>query len=921
MSDEKMIVKISQEKRNHGIDLLRIFSMFYVIILHTLGLGGILANLEPGTPQYTILWFVEIWASCAVNIFVIISGYTGFTKEEKKNDWSKLIILSLQVIFYGAGIAILYKFVHPDRVSESTIQDMFFPLTNEVYWFFCAYTGLFIIKPFLNAAVRSLEKNVLNRLMVIVFFFFCCFSMVTNPFRLTEGYSFSWFVILYLIGAALKKSEIERKISIPKALLGIIFLSAGTLLWKIYGSDIHLMNLNFRRDSLISYVSPVTVSAAIFHVLLFTKLRFSRIINRLIAFFAPGAFAVYLINTHPCLWLNEFENRFSEWARLKPIPALIRVLGYAVLFVGASLLLNKIRQFLFAKLRLRPLIYQLLYGPDRMAALRMLTEPAFGTVFALIWLFLFWKCPFGYGNIDESLYLTVPYRVLQWGDGLLVHEWHEFQLSTIPMLPASLLYNLIVPGTERIILNFRLIYTALWGCSALFFYLRLKRLSKTGAAAASLAYLIYAPYGIMAFSYNSMGILFLLNGTVIGITAVHHRKIQYTISGIFLAGAILCCPYLLSLYILLSLATLFSAFRKKDTELKTVWMCITGGAFLVFFVFCAILLSRASIQELLRAIPIVLDDVEHPDRSFLSKTLQYLSSVWHASPVSPFVLSIFFLICLVSRKWKQTADRFFPALCLGTIIWLLTLTVRKTHINYLMLPICMTGMFCRLNSTDRMLHKIFRWIWLPGMIYTYCLNYSSNQGLYAITNAAAVPAFASILISVLYVRSRKQNNKMMWITLCSSLAFMFLFQICSELYLRYTNVFWENGMDDQTVTASAGPEKDIRMTEAHLEEYNRVLAELEPLRNDPEVKRVLFFKLDPVLYLSTEKGIGAFSSWLPGINDHSVSRLDLYYELNPEKIPDAIYIPRENISYLSHFEEMGYQTTETSDENCILRRR
>ncbi|MCC8164300.1 MAG: hypothetical protein LIO86_14340, partial [Lachnospiraceae bacterium] len=33
----------------------------------------------------------------------------------------------------------------------------------------------------------------------------------------------------------------------------------------------------------------------------------------------------------------------------------------------------------------------------------------------------------GYADIDESFYLTVPYRILQ-GDSFLVDEWHLSQL-------------------------------------------------------------------------------------------------------------------------------------------------------------------------------------------------------------------------------------------------------------------------------------------------------------------------------------------------------------------------------------------------------------------------------------------------------------------------------------------------------------
>ncbi len=918
MTATNTAIESNSKKRNYGIDLLRIISMFYIIILHTLGLGGILSALGPGTPRYASLWFLEIWASAAVNIFVIISGYAGFSAENKKTDLSKIIILWLQVVFYGAGIAAIYKLIHPNLISLSTVRNMFFPLGNDVYWFFSAYTGLFIIKPFLDAAVRSIDEKNLYRLMAVVFLAFCCFSMIADPFRLTEGYSFSWFVILYLIGASVKKCRIADRISAWKAFAGIFILTVITLLWKTFGSDIQVMNMRLTRDSLHGYISPLTVVAAVFHVILFSKIRFSGSLSRIITFFASGTFAVYLINTHPCLWLNEFENRFSGWAGLNTGPAVIRILGYSVLFVTASLLIDKVRQFLFEKLGLQQMIRQLIYGPDRQEAMRKMTGPLYAVCFACLWVFLFWKCRIGYGNIDEALYLTVPYRLLKWGDGLLVHEWHEFQISTFPMLPATLLYNRLFPGTERIILNFRLIYTFLWGCSALFFYHRLKRYSKPGASTASLAFMIYAPYGIMAFSYNSMGILFLLNSGIIGMTAVRYKKVQYVISGIFLAGAILCCPYLLALYILFTMTALAAFLRKQSRELQTYWLFATLGAFLLFVIFCAFLLSRAAPQELLRSIPIVLDDVEHPDRSPVGKTFQYFSSIWHASPVSPFIILLAIGACIISRIRRKSTDLCLSVLCLGIIVWLLTLTIRRAHINYLMLPVCLAGFFCRINSNNKSIHQIFRWIWIPGLIYTFCLNYSSNQGLYALTNAATVGAFASILIIAIFLRNSSAASRTRRMILTGSVLLMFMVQIGGELYLRYENVFWENGVSDQTVSPDTGPEKDILMTEYHLEAYNRVLSETEPLRTDPDIERVLFFTLDPVLYLSTEKAFGSFSSWLPGISRRTFDRLMLYYELNPDKIPDAVYLPRENTEYLPLFEDMGYRPSETPGDNFIL---
>ena len=198
------------------------------------------------------------------------------------------------------------------------------------------------------------------------------------------------------------------------------------------------------------------------------------------------------------------------------------------------------------------------------------------------------------------------------------------------------------------------------------------------------------------------------------------------------------------------------------------------------------------------------------------------------------------------------------------------------------------------------------------------MNYSSNQGIYAITNASVIPAFASIIILVIYLQNPRAASRKVRILLLSSVSMMLITQIGCEIYLRYNNVFWEDGVSGQVIPAQTGPEKDIMMTEAHYKEYNRLITELEPIRNNDEINRVLFFTQDPVLYLCTEKAIGAFSSWLPGISEHSLKRLDLYYELNPDKIPEIIYIPNKYSEYIPHFETMGYLTDTTKDENFVL---
>ena len=79
--------------RNYGVDLLRILSMFFVIILHCLGKGGVLDAAKQGTAQYSSAWFLEAVAYCAVNIFGMISGYVGYSDMPKKTKYSNWILM------------------------------------------------------------------------------------------------------------------------------------------------------------------------------------------------------------------------------------------------------------------------------------------------------------------------------------------------------------------------------------------------------------------------------------------------------------------------------------------------------------------------------------------------------------------------------------------------------------------------------------------------------------------------------------------------------------------------------------------------------------------------------------------------------------------------------------------------------------
>ena len=67
-----------KNNRNLGIDLLRILSMLMVVINHLISQGGVLESVAIYSAAYWVLIFMETLCYCAVNTFILISGYVGY---------------------------------------------------------------------------------------------------------------------------------------------------------------------------------------------------------------------------------------------------------------------------------------------------------------------------------------------------------------------------------------------------------------------------------------------------------------------------------------------------------------------------------------------------------------------------------------------------------------------------------------------------------------------------------------------------------------------------------------------------------------------------------------------------------------------------------------------------------------------------
>lgn len=335
-------------KRNYGIDLLRVFCIFGVVVLHILGHGHVLETTVSPL-GFSLAWLLEIASYPAVNCFILISGFVGYRAEKYYPKLSNLLYLFITVLFYSIVICFVLKLFFEPTISSKNVFDAFFPVTKNQYWFFTSYFAMFLISPALNLFVHRARGKMLF-IYVIAFLFLSVFSLKKDPFILNRGYSFIWFALMYILGAIFKKYDIKSKVSLIQSLVLIFIPTLITWLTKVL---FHFSKIK-TEDLFVSYCSPTVVAAAAGLVCFFSKIEISKC-QKFISFLASSAFSVYLIhdNIHfrNLLMSGSFAFINDYNTLLLPVFVLISAL---IIFVVCTLI-DKVRILLFDICRIKSL--------------------------------------------------------------------------------------------------------------------------------------------------------------------------------------------------------------------------------------------------------------------------------------------------------------------------------------------------------------------------------------------------------------------------------------------------------------------------------------------------------------------------------------------------------------------------------------
>lgn len=344
---------MEQSKRHWGIDCMRIVCMLFIVLYHIQGHGGLVAGERIASVNRTIVIMLQCVYQVAIDGFALISGYTGCNSRQR---YASLATLWLRVLFYSVGLTGAVWLMLPGEVSYACIRDAFFPLITGQYWYFTAYAGCFVLVPLVRSAMEHMPRREAKRCLtgIVLVFSVLPYLRRNDPFMTTSGSHALWLLILYALGAYVRKYNPFARI--PTAGIALLFAGAcavqscsGYVMQALSG---WLTGKPVTWWYFICNDSPTTLVLALLMLELFSRLR-TRRRTPLFRVLVSGSFSVYLMHDHPLIREHVIVP-FGAW--LASLPSSLLLPAVFTSAIGIYLFcacVDMIREGLFGVLRIR----------------------------------------------------------------------------------------------------------------------------------------------------------------------------------------------------------------------------------------------------------------------------------------------------------------------------------------------------------------------------------------------------------------------------------------------------------------------------------------------------------------------------------------------------------------------------------------
>lgn len=219
-------------KRDYGIERLRIVACLMVVAIHTTMYGWY--NVSPRTYNWIVLNAYEMMVRCGVPLFFMISGAVFLSKEEIdiRRLWTKNIrhiVLSFipwLVIYSVMDLGIHKAAENPQAVFEALMTPKYH------LWYLEYLFGIYVLVPVLHKLAHALDEKTARYFVLVFFIFGICVKtidemafrpkLIHDLFQLYVKLDLVGYVGYFLLGYILKRYLEEHEPNVKKYLAGYV---------------------------------------------------------------------------------------------------------------------------------------------------------------------------------------------------------------------------------------------------------------------------------------------------------------------------------------------------------------------------------------------------------------------------------------------------------------------------------------------------------------------------------------------------------------------------------------------------------------------------------------------------------------------------------------------------------------------------
>ena len=306
--------------------------MLMIVALHI-----IRSHIELSGCPDTVSWIARSFCICAVDVYVLISGYFGI-----RFKFNRLVSLDLQTVFYSVSTLLLLVILGYQKLGVLDFH-AFIPVLTKRYWFVTSYLVLYICSPALNRIFDNLKKEEIRNVLIIGFALFYIWPsfnalILAAQFVSDNGYGLINFIFLYLLGRYIGKYGLfanKRRIWFL-----IIYIVSSSLLAII--QPIISRIVGFEYKNLFAYNTIFVFISSLSLFLYFERLSFSsKLINRL----AINCLAVYLLHQGPGVW--EAVSDSLKFGQLRGGNYVLTILVFPIVVYFTAVIIDSVRMVFF----------------------------------------------------------------------------------------------------------------------------------------------------------------------------------------------------------------------------------------------------------------------------------------------------------------------------------------------------------------------------------------------------------------------------------------------------------------------------------------------------------------------------------------------------------------------------------------------